>query len=79
MNPGFGSIIWDMIYEPLDQANKEAIVEDCQKVINSDPRVQLNNSNVFESENGLRVEISLNVLPFNQQVKMQLDFERETI
>jgi hypothetical protein len=68
-----------MIYEPLDQANKEAIVEDCQKVINSDPRVQLNNLNVFESENGLRVEISLNVLPFNQQVKMQLDFERETI
>ena len=79
MNPGFGSIIWDMIYEPLDQANIVAIVEDCQKVINSDPRVQLNNSIVFESENGLRVEISLNVLPFNQQVKMQLDFERETI
>ena len=27
MNPNFGSVIWDMLYEPLDEHNKELIVE----------------------------------------------------
>tara|TARA_B100001057_G_C22072636_1_gene652604 strand:+ start:52 stop:486 length:435 start_codon:yes stop_codon:yes gene_type:complete len=79
MNPNFGSIIWDMLYEPLDEHNKELIVEDCQVVINSDPRVQLIDTNVIESENGLRLDIGINVLPYNQQATMQLQFERETI
>ena len=79
MNPNFGSIIWDMLYEPLDEHNKELIVEDCQVVINSDPGVQLIDTNVIESENGLRLDIGINVLPYNQQATMQLQFERETI
>jgi phage baseplate assembly protein W len=79
MNPEFGSIIWDMLYEPLDDANKEIIIEDCHRIISSDPRVELDRSNVMEAENGLRIEVGITVMPFNQQATMQLLFERETI
>ena len=79
MEPDFGSVIWDMLYEPLDETNKEIIVDDCKNIIISDPRVDLRDIYLTESENGLRVDIGINVKPYNQSAQMLLEFERETI
>ena len=79
MNPNFGSIIWDMLYEPLDEGNKDEIVEDCKRIISIDPRVELTDLNVNEYESGLRINIGINVLPYNKTATMLLNFERETI
>tara|TARA_A100001388_G_C28562084_1_gene400090 strand:- start:168 stop:602 length:435 start_codon:yes stop_codon:yes gene_type:complete len=79
MEPDFGSVIWDMLYEPLDETNKEIIVDDCKNIIISDPRVDLKDIYLTESENGLRVDIGINVKPFDQSAQMLLEFERETI
>jgi len=79
MEPDFGSVIWDMLYEPMDETNKEIIVDDCKKIIISDPRVDLRDIYLTESENGLRVDIGINVKPYNQSAQMLLEFERETI
>ena len=79
MEPDFGSVIWDMLYEPMDETNKEIIVNDCKKIIISDPRVDLRDIYLTESENGLRVDIGINVKPYNQSAQMLLEFERETI
>jgi len=79
MEPNFGSVIWDMLYEPMDETNKEIIVDDCKKIIISDPRVDLRDIYLTESENGLRVDIGINVKPYNQSAQMLLEFERETI
>ena len=79
MEPDFGSVIWDMLYEPMDETNKEIIVDDCKKIIISDPRVDLRDIYLTESENGLRVDIGINIKPYNQSAQMLLEFERETI
>ena len=79
MEPEFGSIVWDMLYEPMDETNKEIIVDDCKKIIISDPRVDLRDIYLTESENGIRVDVGINVKPFNQTAQMLLEFERETI
>jgi len=79
MEPDFGSVIWDMLYEPMDETNKEIIVNDCKNIIISDPRVDLKDIYLTESENGLRVDIGINVKPYNQSAQMLLEFERETI
>ena len=79
MNPEFGTIIWDMIYEPLDEANKELILEDCRQVIASDPRVELGSISIQSLDSGLRINININILPFNQSSTMSLNFERETL
>ena len=79
MEPDFGSVIWDMLYEPLDETNKEIIVDDCKNIIISDPRVDLRDIYLTESENGIRVDVGINVKPFNQTAQMLLEFERETI
>ena len=79
MDPEFGSIIWDLLYEPIDESTKEDLVEDCKTIIASDPRVQLIDLILDDVGNGIRVDIQLNVLPFNQQASMQVNFERETL
>lgn len=79
MNPNFGSIIWDMLYEPLDASNKDEIVEDCKVIIAKDPRVELQDLSVAEYGSGLRINIGINILPYNKTATMLLNFERETI
>tara|TARA_Y100000591_G_C21830483_1_gene699275 strand:+ start:1484 stop:1912 length:429 start_codon:yes stop_codon:yes gene_type:complete len=79
MDPEFGSIIWDLLYEPIDESTKEDLIEDCKTIIASDPRVQLIDLILDDVGNGIRVDIQLNVLPFNQQATMQVNFERETL
>lgn len=79
MNPDFGSIIWDLLYEPLDESTKEDIIDDCERIINSDPRVSLVSTDINEFENGLLVNILMNTKPFNKRINLQLDFEKETL
>jgi phage baseplate assembly protein W len=78
MNPEFGSVIWDLLYEPLDESTKEDIVTDCQRIINSDPRVRLVTTNIEEYDNGVTIEILMTAMPFNKKINLQLDFERDT-
>ena len=79
MNPNFGSIIWDMLYEPMDESTKEEIEEDTKRIINADPRVKLESTRIEEFENGLVVNVTMNTIPFNKRINLQLDFEKETL
>jgi len=79
MNPEFGSIVWDLLYEPLDESAEEDLIEDCSRIVNEDPRCELLDIRLDSLGNGIRIDISINVLPFNKQAVMQLDFERETL
>ncbi len=79
MNPEFGSIIWDMLYEPLDESTKEDIMDDCRRIINQDPRVSLVSAHIDEYENGLNVRILMNTRPFDKRINLILDFEKETL
>ena len=40
-DPNFGTIIWDMVYEPLTDENKDFIAENVTDIINYDPRVNV--------------------------------------
>jgi len=39
-NPNFGTIIWDILYEPLTENIKQIIAENVTTIINYDPRVK---------------------------------------
>jgi phage baseplate assembly protein W len=41
VNPEFGSIIWEMLFEPLDVYTETVIKEDVERIITSDPRWNL--------------------------------------
>ena len=39
--PEFGSIIWDLLFDPNDPRTETMVIQDAQRIIGSDPRVEL--------------------------------------
>jgi len=74
-DPTFGTIIWDVLFEPLTEQLKESIIENVEDIVNADPRVQVNNLTVDQYESGIQVEVTLLFLPYNISEKMRFDFD----
>jgi phage baseplate assembly protein W len=78
MNPDFGSIIWNMLYEPLTADVKSTIVEDVRRIVSYDPRLQVNNVVLDEFEHGLQIQVELTFLPGNYSEQLLLSFNSNT-
>ena len=76
MNPAFGTIIWDLLYEPLTDNLKELITQNVNEIINYDPRIQANQVVVTSYETGIQIECTLTYLPYNISQGMQLRFDQ---
>lgn len=77
MNPEFGSIIWNTLFEPLTADVKALIVEDIQRVVRYDPRVRIDNVLVDQFDYGLQVQLELTFLPDNLSDVLSLQFNRD--
>lgn len=78
MNPDFGSIIWNMLYEPLTADVKSTIVEDVRRIVGYDPRLQVDNVVLDEFEHGIQIQIELTFLPGNYSQQLNLEFNSNT-
>jgi phage baseplate assembly protein W len=74
-NPEFGTIIWDMLFEPLTEQVKEIIVNDVTDIINNDPRTKAVQTTVTQVEYGLQIEATLVYVPYNIQETLQFGFD----
>jgi phage baseplate assembly protein W len=75
-NPEFGTIIWDVLFEPLTENLKSAIVENVEDIINYDPRVQVDQVVVDEYESGIQIECVLIYLDYSIAEAMRLQFDQ---
>ena len=78
MNPDFGTIIWNIIHEPLTEDLKAVIITDIKKIAAYDPRVSIDNVVVTEFSQGIQVELQLRYVQTNQINVMELQFDNET-
>lgn len=76
MQPTFGTIIWDMLYEPLTDQVKNLIVQNVTKIVNYDPRVVANNVVVTSYESGIQIDCTLSYLLYNISEKIKLQFDQ---
>ena len=74
-DPEFGTIIWDILFEPLTEPIKDAIVNNVSKIVNYDPRVNVNNVIVDQYESGIQVECNLVYLPYNISETLRMRFD----
>lgn len=77
MDPEFGTIIWDAIFEPLTEAIKNAVVEDIRNIINKEPRIEAENVTVDEYSSGILLELTLKYKVTDQRANIKLSFDRE--
>ena len=78
MNPDFGTIIWNIIQEPLTEDLKAVIITDIKKIAAYDPRVSIDNVVITEYSQGIQVELQLRYVQTNQVNVMELQFDNET-
>jgi phage baseplate assembly protein W len=77
MNPAFGSIIWNLLMEPLTENVKTVLVDDITRICNSDPRVTVLQIDLNEYEQGYLLELTLALKVTNQADKLLLNFNQE--
>lgn len=75
MQPNFGTIIWSMLFEPLTNDVKNAIVDDITQIINYDPRVNVNEVQVNQLEHGLQILVDLTYINSNQSSVLMMNFD----
>jgi phage baseplate assembly protein W len=76
MNPNFGSIIWDLIYEPLTPAVKHQISSDIDRILASEPRVIPTLVNIVEQDYGFLLELTLTYKGLDVSDSMILQFDK---
>ena len=77
MNPRFGTIIWDILMEPLTSEIKNLLTKDIREICNSDPRVFPTQIQVNEFERGFLIEVALSMRNTNQTSTLRLMFDQK--
>lgn len=75
-NPNFGTVIWDILFEPFTPEVKEIIAKDVQTIINYDPRLIVTDIQIDSTDLGIRIQADLVYVPFNINERMTLNFDR---
>lgn len=78
MNPDFGTIIWGMLFEPLDEGTRDIIARDISRIVGYDPRLVANDVAVIEQDTGFLIQLTLTYIPNNQTETLSLAFDRNT-
>jgi phage baseplate assembly protein W len=79
MNPNFGTIIWNMLFDPLTTETKKIMIDDVRRIVNYDPRIAVQNVILNEFDRGLQIEIELTYLTTNQTDRLSMNFDRDSM
>ena len=77
MNPEFGTIIWDLLMEPLTDLNRQLLSQDIKTICSFDPRAYPTQIDINEYQQGYLVEITLNLRNTDQTRVLKLAFDQK--
>jgi phage baseplate assembly protein W len=75
-DPTFGTVIWDVLFEPLTEELKQLVAKNVEDIINYDPRVRADQVIITQYDSGLQIECRLTYLPYYIQESIQLKFDQ---
>ena len=76
--PQYGTIIWENIFNNQSNELITNIENELQRVAGGDPRMQLTNIEVFPQENGLLLQVELQIVPSTTSERLRIFFNQET-
>lgn len=77
MSPTFGSIVWDLLFDPLTDETVQLIKDDSLRIVTKDPRLELQDVRVEEEEHTIRVIILLNYVPSATLTEVVATFNKD--
>lgn len=76
MQPNFGTIIWSLLFDPLDEATQISITQDIQRIVKYDPRLSVGQVAVTQQDTGFLVQLTLSYIPTSQTKQLNLNFNK---
>jgi phage baseplate assembly protein W len=76
MLPSHGSIIWELLFDPLDDSTRQLIRDDVVRIISEDPRWEFVEVQTIENEHSVNVDVTLIYRPENEVTTLPLEFNK---
>ena len=76
--PGYGTNLWDYIFENQTQDTERAILNEVQRVAGGDPRLYIQNIEFFPQINGILIQLELSMVPSTDAERLSIFFDQET-
>lgn len=76
--PGYGTRIWNFIFDPNTQDLQNAIQQEIGRVASKDPRLIVQSVNAYPQDNGILLQLQVAVAPFNQAMMLNVFFDSGT-
>lgn len=73
--PAYGTVLWDFLFENQLEELQTAIVNEVQRVAGGDPRIYISDTQVYPQENGILLEIELQVIPSDNAQRLSIFFD----
>lgn len=75
MQPSFGTIIWDQLFDPLTEDTQQLITADITRIVSYDPRLRVGQIAVTQQDHGLLIQVTLAYVPTDQTETLVLNFD----
>lgn len=76
--PGYGTIIWNYVFENQTQETERGIVAEVQRVCGGDPRIYVNNVEIFPQTNGMLLQIEIVPVQGQTAELLSVFFDQQT-
>jgi hypothetical protein len=73
--PAVGTALWDFLFENQVEQLQQDIVNEVQRVAGQDPRLYINDIQVFPQENGILLQVELTIVPSTDVERLAIFFD----
>ena len=75
--PGYGTVLWNYLFENQTQETQTAIYNEIQRVCGGDPRVYISGIQIFPQQNGILIQLGLAVVPSTTAQQLSIFFDQQ--
>lgn len=76
--PGYGTTIWSYVFESQTPETQTGLINELQRVIGGDPRLVLVNALPFPQDNGLLLEIEVQVVGSTDAERLAIFLDQQS-
>jgi phage baseplate assembly protein W len=76
--PEYGTALWDNLFENQTTETERAITNEIQRVAGGDPRLQIDNIEIFQQQNGMLIQIELVIVPSTDVERLSIFFDQQS-
>ena len=73
--PEYGTLIWNFLFENQVEELQNSLVNEIQRVAGGDPRLVITDIQVFPQDNGILLQIQIEVVPSTDAERLSIFFD----